>query len=438
MKIHFIGIGGIGVSALARYYLKKGHKVSGSDLIETEITKALKKEGAKIYIGRHKSSNIKKDIELLVYTLATSKENPELKEVKRLKIKARTYPQALGEITKEYFTIAVSGTHGKSTTSSMVSILLKEAGLDPTVLIGTKLKEFGDSNCRVGKSKYLVIEADEYGGAFLNYWPEIIILTSLEKEHLDYFKTEKNMFRIYKEYICHLEKDGTLIVNKDNKNILKVRSSIVNPKFKIKYYSLGQKEAKKVKKVLKVPGIHNISNALSVLEIARILGIPEKIALSALSKYKGAWRRFEVISSKIGKKSYTLISDYGHHPTEIKATLQAAREKYKDKRIILVYQPHQYQRTKILFHDFVKSFDGVDYLILNEIYGVAGREKGYSISSKDIAKAVDKRWKDKATVKFIKNQKDILKELKKIIKSGDILIVMGAGDIYNLTLELTS
>ncbi len=436
MKIHFIGIGGIGVSALARYYLKKGHKVSGSDLVDTEITKALKKEGAKIYIGKHKKSNIKKDTDFVIYTLATPKENPELKTAKELKIKTKTYPEALGDLTKEYFTIAVSGTHGKSTTSSMIAILLKEAGFDPTVLIGTKLKEFGDSNCRVGKSKYLVIEADEYGGAFLNYYPKIIVLTTIEKEHLDYFKNERNIFKTYRKYINHLPKNGILILNKDDENISRLKSYIANPKFKIKNYSLKQKEAKKVKEVLKVPGVHNVSNALAVLNVAKVLGISEKTALKAISEYKGAWRRFEIIPSKINKKIYTLISDYGHHPTEIKATLQAAREKFQDKRIILVYQPHQYQRTKLLFNDFVKSFDEADYLILNEIYGVAGREKGYSISSKDLAKAVEKRWKGKKPVKFIKKQSDILKEIPKIIKNSDVLIVMGAGDIYNLTLKI--
>lgn len=446
MKIHFIGIGGIGVSALARYYLNLGHKISGSDLVETEITKALKKEGAEISIGKHKASNLKKDTDLVIYTLATEKDNPELKKAKRLKIRIKTYPQALGELTKKYFTIAISGTHGKSTTTAMTAILLKEAGLDPTVLIGTKLKEFNDSNCRVGKSKYLVIEADEYGGAFLNYWPKIIILTTVEKEHLDYFKNERNIFKTYKEYINHLPKDGILIANKDDKNILKLQSYLKKPKIKIINYSLGQKgEVSKIKKSLKIPGVHNVSNALSVFSFGKALGIKESFILKALSKYKGAWRRFEIIKAKIKNTPYTLISDYGHHPTEIKATLQATREKFGKKRIILVYQPHQYQRTKLLFNDFVKSFDEADYLILNEIYGVAGREKGSLVSSINLAEEIEKRWakefksqkmERKKIVRFIKNQSEILKEISKTIKKNDILIVMGAGDIYNLTLKL--
>lgn len=445
MNIHFIGIGGIGVSALARYYLKMGHRVSGSDLVETEITKALNKDGAKIYIGTHRALNIKKDIDLVVYTLATEKDNPELKKAKRLKIKTKSYPQALGELTKKYFTIAISGTHGKSTTTAMTAILLKEAGLDPTVLIGTKLKEFGDSNCRVGKSKYLVIEADEYGGAFLNYWPKIIILTTIEKEHLDYFKSKKRILNTYKNYILHLPKEGILIANKDDKNISKVLSRLKNQKFKIKGYSLRQKEkVLKTKKTLKIPGTHNISNALAVFTLGKVLGIKEKTILKALSKYKGAWRRFEILKVNLGGERCTLISDYAHHPTEIKATLQAVREKFGKKRIILVYQPHQYQRTKLLFNDFVKSFDEADYLILNEIYGVAGREKGNLVSSKDLAKAVSRRWSKNAkcqmsnvkTVEFIKEQSQILKRLSRIVEKGDVLIVMGAGDIYNLTLKL--
>lgn len=434
MNIHFIGIGGIGVSALARYYLKLGHKVSGSDLVETEITKALKKEGAEISISKHKASNLKKDTDLVIYTLATKKDNPELKKAKDFKIPTKTYPQALGELTKKYFTIAISGTHGKSTTTAMIAILLKEAGFDPTVLVGTKLKEFNDSNCRIGKSKYLVIEADEYGGAFLNYWPKIIILTTVEKEHLDYFKNERNIFKVYKEYISHLPKDGVLIANKDDKNILRLTGQIKN--INKKYYSLNQKEVKKIKNILNVPGIHNVSNALSVFTLGKVLGIKENTILKALSKYKGAWRRFEIVKAKIKNIHYTLISDYGHHPTEIKATLQATREKFGKKRIILVYQPHQYQRTKLLFNDFVKSFDEADYLILNEIYGVAGREKGNLVSSKDLAKAIQKRWHNKKPAEFLKNQNDIFEKLSKIVKSGDIVIIMGAGDIYNLFVKL--
>jgi UDP-N-acetylmuramate--alanine ligase len=438
MEIHFIGIGGIGVSALACYYIKKGHKVSGSDLVETEITNDLKKKGAKIIIGKHKTSNLNNSTDLVVYTSATAKDNPELKKAKKYKIKSRSYPQALGEITRNYFTICVSGTHGKSTTSSMASILLMEAGFDPTVIIGTKLKQLDNTNCRVGKSDYLVIEADEYKGAFLNYFPNIVILTSLEKEHLDYFKNEENIFKIYKQYLERIPEDGVLIANYDDENVQKLIETIKNPKFEIKNYSFGQKnESKTLARVLQVPGDHNVQNALSVLNLGNLLRIRKDKIYDALSKYIGSWRRFELFKVSLNKKNIILVSDYAHHPTEIRATLIAAREKFDGHKIILVFQPHQYQRTKLLFDDFVKSFDFVDRLILNEIYGVAGRERGSNVSGKDLANAIKKRGQIE-NVDFFVDQKDILKQLKKITKDDDVLIIMGAGDIYNLTLKLTN
>jgi len=221
-KIHFIGIGGIGVSALAGYYLKKGFLVSGSDLVASEITDTLKKKGARIFIGNHKKENLPQKIKLVIYSLAVKSSNPELKEAKNKKIRTLSYPEALGELTKRYYTIAVSGSHGKSTTSAMIALILKKANLDPTVIIGTKLREFHNRNYRVGKSKYLVIEADEYKGAFLNYWPKIIVLTNIEPEHLDYFKSLNREIKIFKRYISHLPKSGLLIINTDNKNTKKI------------------------------------------------------------------------------------------------------------------------------------------------------------------------------------------------------------------------
>jgi len=201
MKIHFIGIGGIGVSALAQYYLAKGHKVSGSDLVSSEITGSLKKSGAKIFIARHLAKNLPDDTDLVIYSPAVSSDNPEIEKAKKSGIKIQSYPEALGELTKKYFTITVSGTHGKSTTCAMIALVLMKAGLDPTVIVGTKLKEFNGSNFRIGKSKYLIIEADEWQASFLNYWPKIIVLTNIEREHLDYYKDLKHILKTYKEYI---------------------------------------------------------------------------------------------------------------------------------------------------------------------------------------------------------------------------------------------
>ena len=459
MKIHFIGIGGIGVSALAKYYLKKSHKVSGSDLVSSEITEALKKEGAKIRTGKHFAKNLPENTDLVIYSPAVQPDNPELKEAKKRKIKIQSYPEALGELTKKHFTIAVSGTHGKSTTTAMIGLLLIKAGFDPTVIVGTKLKEFGDSNCKVGKSQYLVIEADEHMASFLNYWPKIIVLTTIEADHLDYYKNLKNILKTFKKYIGHLPKDGSLVANKDCSNIQKV---VREPSFT---YSLKQKEAKKLRKILKVPGEHNVSNALAALTVAQVLKVPDKISFKALSEYRGSWRRFEEKNVTWNGKRITIISDYAHHPTEVKVTLQATRGKYARRKIWCVFQPHQYQRTFYLFGDFVKvlrqalrpghsaelsrSPQGkplIDRLIITDIYDVAGREKKKikeKVSSEKLVKFINKpsviyqAHKNLCAAVYLPKEKIIEYLRKNLEGKGQVLIIMGAGDVYDLTLRLT-
>ena len=426
LKIHFIGIGGIGVSALARYYLAKGHEVSGSDLARSEITDALKKIGAKISIGENK---IPKNADLVIYSPAVNVRHPMSNML--------SYPEALGELTKEYFTIAVSGTHGKSTTTALVSLILIKAGIDPTVIIGTKLKEFSDSNFRSGKSKYLIIEADEHMASFLNYWPKIIVITNIEADHLDYYKNLKNYIASFKKYIGHLPKDGILVANKDDKNIQTIIRNRISRGYPISRYSLKQKDTEKLKRIMKVPGEHNVSNALAALAVARTLKISDKISFKALSEYKGAWRRFEIIQTK----PYVLISDYGHNPTKAMAGFKAAREKYPKKTIWCVYQPHQYQRTYYLFKDFVKSFREapIDKIIITDIYDVAGREEKNiknKISSEKLVKAINKE-----NVVYIPKDKilDYLRNglaRRSFSEGGGVLIIMGAGDIYNLTVAL--
>jgi len=432
MKVHFIGIGGIGVSALAQYYLAKGHEVSGSDLVVSEMTDFLKNKDIKICIG-NKESNITKDLDLVVYSPAVQQNNPEYKRAEDLSIILKSYPKALGELTKEYFTIAVAGAHGKSTTTAMLGLVLEKAGLNPTVIVGTKLKEFGGSNFKMGRGKFLVIEACEYDNSFLNYSPKIIVVTNVDKEHLDYFKTFKNVIKEFNNFILRLPKDGFLVANKDNKYIPK----FIKPKFNIKYYSIKQKETVKLKKILKIPGQHNISNALAALTVARILNIPDNISFKALSTYKGSWRRFEIKIAEIrgisrGKtQKIIIISDYGHHPNEILATLKATREKYPDKKIWCIFQPHQYQRTYYLFKDFVKVFRRVpiNNIIITDIYDVAGREEkkiSSSVSSEKLVKKIAKK-----NVKYFPAQK-AENYVKERIKNGEMLIIMGAGDIYKL------
>jgi len=394
LKLHFIGIGGIGVSALAKYYRIKGHKISGSD----------------IAFGKHSAKNIPKNTDFVIYSPAVKPSNPEIKEARRRKIKIQSYPQALGELTKKYFTIAISGTHGKSTTTAMIGLLLIKAGLDPTVIVGTKVKEFGDSNCRVGKSQYLVIEACEHEESFLNYFPDIAVITNIEPDHLDYYKNFNNVKKAFAKFAKKLKKNGVLIVESEYKN---------------------PKDAKKLKKILKVPGEHNVHNALAALAVARVLKIPDKISFKALSEYKGSWRRFEIKKLEIGNWKLEIVSDYAHHPTEIKVTLKAAREKYPKKKIWCVYQPHQYQRTYYLFNDFVKVFKKVpvDKLIITDIYDVAGRENEIikkRVSSEKLVKTIKRK-----KVVYLAKEK-ILNYLKDNLQGGEVVIIMGAGDIYQL------
>ncbi len=437
MNIHFIGIGGIGVSALAQHYLFKGNQVSGSDLVSSEITDKLKKEGVKIATGKHKANNLPQDTEIIIYSPAVRADNPEIKKARRLKntnhkIKIKSYPQALGEITKKYFTIAVSGTHGKSTTASMAGLILAKAGLDPTVILGTKLKQFNNSNYRPGKSKYLLVEADEHFASFLNYWPRIIVLTRIEADHLDYFKNFNNLLKAFKKYLRRLPKNGLLIANKDDSIIHKTFLKAVKNTL---WFSLEDKESKKLSKVLKVPGEHNIANALAALNIARSLKIPDKYSFQALLQYKGAWRRFEEKKVKINNKKIILISDYAHHPTEIEATLKAAVQKYSKKIIWCVYQPHQYQRTYHLFNNFIKAFQKasdktfINKLIITDIYDVAGREEK-KIRKKISSEKLAEKTKRKNVIYL--PQKQILKNLKKNLLDFEILIIMGAGDIYRI------
>lgn len=443
LKIHFIGIGGIGVSALARYYLEKGAKVTGSDLVSSEITKSLEKKGAKLLIGKHKAKNLPKNVNLVIYSPAVPKDNPELEGTKKLGIKCQSYPEALGELTKKYFTIAVSGTHGKSTTTAMIGLLLEKAGFDPTVIVGAKLREFGDSNCKVGvgfpsPSKYLVIEADEHMASFLNYWPKIIVLTTIEADHLDYYKNLKNILKTFKKYIGHLPKDGILVANKDDKNIPQILKTYIGNTY---VFSMKQKETEKLKRIMKIPGEHNVSNALAALTVARILKIPDRVSFKSLSEYRGSWRRFEItrpvlVVSPGLVRHPIIISDYGHHPTEIRVTLKAAREKYPKKKIWCVFQPHQYQRTFYLFKDFVKVFRQapVDKLIITDIYDVAGREEKEikkKVNSEKLVKAVNKNW-----VIYLP-KKEIINYLKKNLRGGEVVVIMGAGDIYNLVIDLT-
>ncbi len=446
-KIHFVGIGGIGVSAIAKLMIWQKKKVSGSDCQKSEITDELKKMGAKIFIG-HQQENLADDIDLLICTLAVPENNPEIIKAKKLGISIFTYPQALGFLTKEKFGIAVCGTHGKSTASSMLALVLKKAELDPTIVIGSKVADF-NGNAAIGKSEYFVFEACEYKRAFLNYYPKIIVLNNIELDHTDYFKNLEDYKNAFEEFIGHLPKDGMLIYNGDDARVLSIEHQIPNvvkfglnennnvqgcgikfgkgaTKFKVYYNNKNLGEF-----VLKVPGIFNVYNALGVIAATLLLEIKPKIIKKTLADFSGIWRRFELAGEINGAK---IISDYAHHPTEVRSTIEGAKNFYPDKRIVAVFQPHQRNRTKKLFNDFIKSFDQADMVILSEIFDVAGREekKDSDISSLDLVKEIKKRSKEKIVL-FAKNLEETKKLILENAQKDDVILVMGAGDIYKIT-----
>jgi UDP-N-acetylmuramate--alanine ligase len=424
--IHFVGIGGIGVSSLARYYLTKNWSVSGSD---TNFVKDLQKEKIQISVG-HDARNVPSYTKILVYSTATLSKNPEIKKAQKIGAKILSYPQALGEVTKTHKTIAVSGTHGKSTTTAMLSLILTRAGLDPTVIIGTKLKEFGETNFRKGDSKYLLIEADEFRAALLNYFPLIAVITNIEEDHLDFYKDINDIFATFKKYVQENLKKGTLVVNKED-----------NLALTLKDYARGKvvefpcPEGKNIK--LSVPGKHNIANAAAAFCVAKELGIESSIIHKALQDFQGSWRRFEEKNLVLkNKRKITVINDYAHHPTEIGATIQATQEKYPQKKIIAVFQPHQYERTYRLFSGFknVLSSICVDKLLITDIYTVKGRE-----SLEIIKKVSAKRLADEVkTAKYTGNLEDTASYLRSNLQGNEIVVIMGAGDVYKLEEDLVN
>lgn len=420
-KAHFIGIGGIGVSALARMMLLNNKKITGSDISSGPALERIKKLGAKIFIG-HKKSNLAKDIDIAIYSPAVKQNNPELIQAKKLNILIYSYPEALGLISKNKYTIAVSGTHGKTTTTAMLAEVMISVKKSPTVIIGGFLRKEKD-NFISGTSKYFIVEACEYKESFLNLYPDILIITNIDNDHLDYFKNIKNIQNAFAKLISRVPQKGLIICNPNEQN---TKQALKLSKIKAKIIDYTKEKELK----LKVPGKHNIQNAQAVLAVAKVVNIKEQKIQELLKKYAGTWRRFE---HKGRAKSGALIyDDYAHHPLEVQTTIKATREKFSKQKIFIVFQPHLYSRTKFLLSDFAKSFNQADNIIVTDIY--AAREKNdKSIHSKDLANKIKKF---NPSVCYLKNFDDIVKYLKKNTKEKDIIITMGAGDVYKIGEEL--
>lgn len=430
MLIHFIGIGGIGISALAKYYLSQGTAVSGSDLISSEITDELKQLGVEVTIGKHKKTNLPAKANTVIYTAAVPKQSLELAEAKKRKIKILTYAEAVGELTKKYKTITVSGAHGKSTTTALTALVLEEGYHDPTVIAGTKIKEFGNSNFRKGGGSYLVLEADEWNKSFLNYSPRIAVVTNIDAEHLDTYKTVRAVEKTFEKYLERVPRGGAIVANQDDSRLEKVARKFGK---KVAWYSLNDSATAYVRNVLRVPGEHNVSNALAALTVGRLVGVREPDILKALGRFNGTWRRFEFKGFFNGAH---IFDDYGHHPREIVATILAARERFPLRRVWCVYQPHQYQRLQYLWDDFTTAFDQADRICFLPVYDVAGRETTVAKQAVNSLKLTQELVRRGKRACHLDNFDEAKEYLVSEIRPGDVVLIMGAGDIYYLTEHL--
>lgn len=443
-NIHCIGIGGIGLSAIAEILISRGYHVSGSDMKQSDITDNLEKHGAKIYIG-HRAENVE-TADLIVYSAAIAEENPEIIRAREKNIPLAGRAEVLGVLMDDFEnSIAISGTHGKTTTTSMVSLILEQAKLEPTILVGGNLAEIG-GNVKVGCSKYFVTEACEYRDSFLQLRPKIEVILNIDSDHLDYFKDIEHIVSSFDKFAKIVPEDGKIIAYDANPFVNQVIRDIPGaitygynenctyyitnvafdgngmPVFDVNYQGehLG-----KVK--LSVPGEHNILNAVGAFACCHQLGVSPQTIIDTLDKFKGTQRRFDIVGTT--SDGVKLVDDYAHHPTEIKATLSAAHN-IPHNRLWCLFQPHTYTRTLALFDDFAEAFAEADILILAEIY--AAREKNiYKISSKELAEEIKRVHPDKK-VYYMDTFEEIANYVKKNVEKDDLVITMGAGDIYKV------
>lgn len=425
-KIHFVGIGGIGMSALARYYMNEGAIVSGSDGADSQILRDLENEGASIFIG-HSEENVSDDINLLVYTVAIPSDNPEL--LKGLDLnnkntcKVLTYAQALGEMSKEKKVIAVCGTHGKTTTTAMTFNALRSAGLDVSMIVGSLIDYAGrKTNYVHGSSNWIIIEACEYRRSFMNYNPEIIIITNIEADHLDYYKDLNEIESAFQDFVNKLPENGELICHKEEYDKINFDKNL-DGKINADNFDLEDID-------LQVGGIHNRKNAQLVMSLGQALSLDDKKIREGLKSFTGTWRRGEYKGQYFDMECF---DDYAHHPSEVRATLQGFREKFPDKKITVAFMPHLYSRTKLLFEDFTESFYDADEVIILPIY--AARENfDPSISSDMLVHAIQNKERQNKNIKVTSlSSINALRDYMSIHgNKNSIFITMGAGDIYKV------
>lgn len=440
-KVHFIGIGGVSMSGLAAILLNAGYKVSGSDSKESELTNRLKNSGAEIYIG-HKGDNLK-NVDIVVYTAAIPSDNPEILKAKEINALLMDRAEFLGYLLKSHkLNVAVAGTHGKTTTTSMITHVALHGKLDPTILVGGDL-DIIDGNFRVGNSDHFITEACEYKKSFLKFHPFIGIILNIDADHLDFYKDINEIEDTFLEFATLIPKEGQLIGNADDARVRNILSKckcnilsygIENGDLRAKNiefdrrgcatFDVYNKDAFVISLTLNVPGMHNVSNSLSAIAVGLIFELsPEDIKTGLLS-FGGVHKRFEYKGEKDG---ITVVDDYAHHPVEIKATLKTTKQ-MDTKRTIAIFQPHTYTRTKTLFDDFATCFTDCDELVLMDIYAAREKDTGL-VTSDELGDAVRKTG---VKCTNVHSHEEALDYVKTILQEGDLLLTVGAGDVVKV------
>ena len=443
-KIHCLGIGGIGLSAVAEILNDRGFIVSGTDINPGKVTNHLESVGIKIY-NKHEPENVE-GVDAIVYSAAVSEENPEVIRAHELGIPMFSRAQVLGMIMDDYeHSIAICGTHGKTTVTSMTSLILRHADFSPTILVGGELPEI-HGNVEIGSGEYLVTEACEYMDSFLELRPSIGVILNIDSDHLDYFKDMYHIVKSFSTFVERIPENGLVIAFGDNpfvKSILKDYPNKItygysegndfyaeNMKFDengYPHFDICRKGRTITSIALSVPGEHNVLNAMAAFVTTSYLGADTEVIAKTLHDYTGTGRRFDFNGTTTN--GVKVIDDYAHHPTEIKATLSAAKHVQHNK-MWLIFQPHTYTRTKALFKEFVDAFEDTDVLILTDIY--AAREKDiYNVSSYKLMNAIKAKHPDK-DVYYVKDFEDIVKYINKFAGEDDIVMTMGAGDVYKV------
>jgi UDP-N-acetylmuramate--alanine ligase len=441
-RIHFVGIGGIGMSGIAEVLLNLGYTVTGSDLRASEATERLGALGAEIFLG-HREVNLSADPSVVVISTAVKFSNPEVLEARRRNIPVIPRAEMLAELMRMKFGVAVAGSHGKTTTTSMIAAVLSAAGLDPTMVIGGRVRALG-SNAKLGQGTFLVAEADESDGTFLLLSPTIAVVTNIDREHMEFYQSMERLTESFLDFINKVPFYGLAVLCLDHPNVRalvpKVKKPFVTYGFSPEAdytareleirpmeveFNVARREKNLGRLRLGSPGRHSALNALAAVAVAEELEIPFAKIVEGLGAFAGIQRRFEIKGERGG---VLVIDDYGHHPVEIQATIQAIRDSWK-RPLTVVFQPHRYSRTRDLFEEFLVSFEGADRLVLTEIYA-AGEEALDGVSAKALYQAIKQRGHLDAS--FVPDKEEIVPRLLPQLKPGDIVLTLGAGDIYKV------